>query len=131
MPMKNAPHPIRILAIAAAFAALSGCNPSDTTGPGGGSSGKNESFKAQDGSVELDGFIEAVGEMELVVFGHTVTVTDTTEILGDSNDPLRFDDLLVGMWTEIRGTTSDGSNVLAERIEVEIEDHAASASPGR
>jgi len=132
--MNHRTHVIRLLSATAILLGGFCCNSPSTTGPGSGGGSRKSSFQAtQQGIVELHGFIESIGNRKLTVFSHNVTVSDTTAIFGDGDSPLRFSDLLVGMWTEIHGTTNDGIDVLATRIdvevEVEVEDSDASPPP--
>jgi hypothetical protein len=100
-----------------------GCGEDSPTGTGGSGGG---SIRIDGSRVELEGYIERVGDSELTVYGKAVVVTETTELDGEHGEELRFEDLLVGMWVEVRGTLRSDGAVIAERIEVEDDDYTGS-----
>lgn len=108
-----------ILVALVALAVAPGCGGDSPTDTGGGSGGG--SIRIDGTRVELEGYIESLGDSDLVVYGYVVVVTAATEIDGDRGEQLRFDDLLVGMWVEVRGTRRGDGAVVAERVEVDDE----------
>ena len=50
-------------------------------------------------------------------------MTGDTELDGEHGEELLFNDLLVGMWVEVRGTRRGDGAVVASRIKVEEEDY--------
>lgn len=74
---------------------------------------------AADDDVEVEGLIEALGDSDVTVGGHTFLVTDATEIRGDHGADLTFEDLAVGMFVEAEGNVDAAGVLVADRIEVE------------
>jgi len=71
--------------------------------------------------IEFTGTIEAIDTSSLIVSGIPVNVNDETEILDDDNNPINFDELMVGMFVEVKALLMPDSTLLAVRIKIEDE----------
>ena len=124
--------------------ALAGCGSGGGggTGPGVPNTG---TITVTGDDVEMTGYIQTVevGKKELLVYDRTVKLHPKTTIEGDGGIPLTFEDLIVGMWTEIDGRV-DKSNgqpppnpgddnrrikVLADTIRVDTNDDGTTNAP--
>ncbi len=72
-----------------------------------------------DREIEMEGFIEALGDDSLVVNGVTFFVDSNTVIRGDHHMELSFSDLQVGDYVEVKAILQSDSRFLAIRIKVE------------
>ncbi|MCB0717807.1 MAG: T9SS type A sorting domain-containing protein [Bacteroidetes bacterium] len=73
----------------------------------------------------ITGFIERIGELDIVVNNHLIDVSDRTEIIGVNGDVIKFSQLEVGMRVQVRAvvfaladTPALEPVLVAERIQV-------------
>ena len=76
----------------------------------------------QQARIEVEGFIEALGDHTLTVGGLVFLVTEATEIEGPHGQMLDFEDLEVGQFVEIEGHFRSDGTLVADEVEVELED---------
>lgn len=72
-----------------------------------------------DEDIEVTGAIEELSDAGLVVAGISISVDDQTEVFGDDDEELSFDDLAVGMIVEVEAIEDGEGGYLARQIEVE------------
>ena len=77
---------------------------------------------AQDGGVEAEGPIEALGAASLTVDGYTFDVTSATRITDDDDRPFPFDSLEVGLEVGVEGVERPDGSLLALEIQVNDDD---------
>ncbi len=71
-----------------------------------------------DGNFETEGFIESLGDSSLVVNGITFYVDENT-VIKDHDNPIAFEDLIVGDFVEVKAQLQSDSTFLATEIERE------------
>ncbi|MFQ5708717.1 MAG: DUF5666 domain-containing protein [bacterium] len=74
-----------------------------------------------DSEVELTGFVEAVGDTDLVVSGVRFVVNSDTEILDNQENPIGLGDLKVGALVQIKAEQQADGTLLATQIKLEDE----------
>ncbi|MCH7975835.1 MAG: T9SS type A sorting domain-containing protein [Bacteroidetes bacterium] len=76
----------------------------------------------QQARIEVEGFIEALGDHTLTVGSLVFLVTEATEIEGPHGQMLDFEDLEVGQFVEVEGHFRSDGTLVADEVEVELED---------
>jgi hypothetical protein len=74
-----------------------------------------------DNEIEFEGTIESIDStnFSLVVNSIIVFVNDDTEIFSEDHEPISFNDLMVGMFVEVKAMLQPDSTLLALKIEIE------------
>lgn len=85
-------------------------------------------IKEIDQAIKLEGTIQAVGDMLIVVAARVVHVDAATILEGDEDMPILFGDLKLGMKVEVEGIVQDDGSVLASKIEADTSSPGLSAT---
>ncbi|MBI2839908.1 MAG: hypothetical protein HYX75_16460 [Acidobacteria bacterium] len=79
-------------------------------------------------AIKLEGTIQAIGDMLIVVAAQVVHVDAATILEGDDDMPIHFGDLKPGMKVEVEGIVQDDGSVLANKIEADTSSPGLSAT---
>ncbi len=79
-------------------------------------------------AIKLEGTIQGIGDMLIVVAARVVHVDAATILEGDDDMPIGFGDLKLGMKVEVEGTVQDDGSVLANKIEADTTSPGLSAT---